>query len=119
MPYAETAPPEYTAELSSPDIDDAFPTAPKQDGSTAVSIVFTAIIAVVDSASIPIETAMLLPEPSHSTVSAAAQTAKNPAETAISFRSICLHAADASQTPNRLHSGITMVPATARIGLTP
>ena len=82
-------------------------------------MVFTAIMVVVDNASIPIETAILFPEPSHSTMSAAAQTAKKPAETLISLRSVCLHAADASQTPNRLHSGITMVPATARIGLTP
>ena len=100
-------------------MDDAFPTLPKQDGSTAVSRVFTVIIVVVDSASIPIEAAMLFPELSHSTISAVEQTAKNPADIAISFLSIGLPAAAASQTPNRLHSGITIVPATARIGLTP
>ena len=71
MPYADTAPPEYTAEFNSPDMDDAFPTLPKQDGSTAVSRVFSVIIVVVDSASLIIEAAMLFPGLSHSTISAA------------------------------------------------
>ena len=103
------APPTYTEEFNNPDIEEAFPITPKWDGKTAISIVLTAIMAVVEIASIIKEMTTLFPETPHKINRETAHTRKNAPAVRISFLNRRMLAIDAKNTPDRLKIGITMV----------